>query len=729
MIKTKGAGSSIAICRSLFFLCAMLALSTANRGLAENAGTISAAPLRVTIKEGGALTDLLAKGIDTYEGWRTVATYNSITSPPNIQVRESLLIPPDAVENSSLLVADLVLASRNVVTFTEEPLSERLGAGTDKALNADQSRKPNAGADNVANAIKDTVTFDSIVLDSDNTKEQLPTVGAVSEPTTSRLGGDDLNVVVKPGDTLSRILLRVAGTYSAIDDVADYNKLSDPDALEPGDVVVIPSTILPVSSTVQAEATEQTNDVQVVVQDGDSLSAILMRSMGSFHMLDEVARYNNLQSPDLLLEGSVITIPSALSDSKAVEWEISVVSSPESVETTSLEADSDSAGVTDVDDDAIESVPDTSDEKISLSSESPANETVGSEQFDVVEETLIDATDNENNSTRKLSFEIDGILAVETERFDTTFADDTPKSRNGSDLIQLRTNGKLNLTESSSVGAKLYNKPVDFPNRNEIFYFDTQDFYLAKLFYAYEADGTKLQIGKISVGDGFLGRTSTYYGNQITSKDYDEKIGINYFGDFNVSTYNLNYALSAFYDDTTRLSSSLEGVRERNRLEDDIPGRTDKLNNLFAGLSFGLGGSDSVYLGHAARSTQLEPFSHQDTWIGVSKTIYDGENVYARVVGDLIHRENGLENTQDTSVSGGIYVRGPRSSAFLSLETERDSNQFQDDNEKFAELIVVYDITDNFFIEAAAKYEDLITEKTSAQAVALIYYFEFDTSD
>jgi LysM repeat protein len=777
--------------RSVLMMCALLPLSISQSTLANTSDDSTPAPLSVTVKTGDTLTRILADVLGSYDRWREVAAHNSLTPPYELQPGDKLVIPAAVVAEAES-VADSRSTPRGVVSFTEaqvsaveetEPAVEDTESASDESEIGESEIIEGSTVNTVDNntestaevafteetTVSDTATTSDGVssgsgsadadssTDSDptNTGDETQTTTAAADTTPEPAApNSDVNVVVKPGDTLSQILLSTTGSYRALNEVVEYNKLANPNTLEPGDIVAIPSYLLPTTTTTQpvtptAETAETSpsGDLEVSVRNGDTLSSILLRSVGSSHSLADVARYNNLPSPDALAAGSVISIPAYLLDKKSVEWEITPVTTvdgdasgsvPEAVSESVTEstAESDTDALANVDDTSAleDSTTDTTATAVQPV-ESPSRESAGSEQLDTREAETSDSGDDGTESddgvdeTSNLSFEIDGIFAVETERFDTSFEDGTPDSRNGTDLIQLRTNARLNLTESSSIGAKLYNKPVDFPNRNEIFYFDTQDFYLAKLFYEFENDDHRLQIGKISVGDGFLGRTSTYYGNQITSKDYDEKIGVNYFSNFDVSTYNLNYALSAFYDDTTRLSSSLEGKRDRNRLEDDIPGRTDQLNNLFAGVSFGLGGSDSVYLGHAARSTRLEPFSHQDTWLGVSKTIYDGESIYARVVGDLIHREDGLANSRDTSLSAGIYARASRGSVFLSLETERDRIQFPDGNAKFAELIVVYDITDNFFIEAAAKYEDLNTETTTAQAIAFIYYFEFDTAD
>lgn len=55
---------------------------------------------------------------------------------------------------------------------------------------------------------------------------------------------DDLMVKARQGDSLSRILLGNIGSYSAIDEVAQYNNLKRSDSLQPGDIIRIPSWLL-----------------------------------------------------------------------------------------------------------------------------------------------------------------------------------------------------------------------------------------------------------------------------------------------------------------------------------------------------------------------------------------------------------------------------------------------------------------------------------------------------
>jgi len=178
----------------------------------------------------------------------------------------------------------------------------------------------------------------------------------------------DYAVTVVRGDSLSSILRENLGSLRTLWEVARYNDLDTPDSLEPGQEILIPASLLfpnqsdtqsvqLVSSpatladpenTVQTTQTEEqyvvvdltqlslvtdpentvqsakaekqyidvdlkeistTPDRSITVNKGDSLSIILRENLGSLRGLREVARYNKLDTPDMLEPGQIILIP------------------------------------------------------------------------------------------------------------------------------------------------------------------------------------------------------------------------------------------------------------------------------------------------------------------------------------------------------------------------------------------------------------------------------------
>jgi len=166
------------------------------------------------------------------------------------------------------------------------------------------------------------------------------------------------NITVQKGDTLTKILLRTLGSYSLWREVAAYNKLVSPYILKPGDVLVLPDSILkrypaisqklirevvinehriakhsvdhsskPISnigtSPIKVETIKNVthDDLVIKARQGDSLSRILLGNIGSHSAIDEVAKYNNLVEPDSLQPGDIIRIPSWLLTNKLITWD------------------------------------------------------------------------------------------------------------------------------------------------------------------------------------------------------------------------------------------------------------------------------------------------------------------------------------------------------------------------------------------------------------------------
>ena len=67
---------------------------------------------------------------------------------------------------------------------------------------------------------------------------------------------------------------------------------------------------------------DSSDDLVVIVRQGDSLYRILRGNLGSINAVNEVARYNNLVSPDSLEPGDIITIPSRLLTEPQIKWDI-----------------------------------------------------------------------------------------------------------------------------------------------------------------------------------------------------------------------------------------------------------------------------------------------------------------------------------------------------------------------------------------------------------------------
>ncbi|MBI3103779.1 LysM peptidoglycan-binding domain-containing protein [Candidatus Daviesbacteria bacterium] len=136
---------------------------------------------------------------------------------------------------------------------------------------------------------------------------------------------------VKEGDTLFIIAEKYYGDGYQYTEIARLNNLTNPDALEKGQVLEIPklaAATLPVLEPEQTPAEPAAGSKGVpditlaqsvwgpkiagttyTVVAGDWLSKIADRAYGDLYAYDKIAKANNIQNPDLIEVGMVLTIP------------------------------------------------------------------------------------------------------------------------------------------------------------------------------------------------------------------------------------------------------------------------------------------------------------------------------------------------------------------------------------------------------------------------------------
>lgn len=133
---------------------------------------------------------------------------------------------------------------------------------------------------------------------------------------------------VKEGDTLFTIAEKYYQDGYKFTEIANANKLTDPDLLEAGQVIEIPKIeIAQVQATNEPAAANQPQEAlgtgggnstiwgdriegnSYTVVDGDWLSTIAGRAYGDIMSFDKIAKANNISNPDLIEPGTVLTIP------------------------------------------------------------------------------------------------------------------------------------------------------------------------------------------------------------------------------------------------------------------------------------------------------------------------------------------------------------------------------------------------------------------------------------
>ena len=165
----------------------------------------------------------------------------------------------------------------------------------------------------------------SVTTTSEIKIAQLPTNITIEPNTSERQEVEDVDLettyIVQSGDTLSKIAQENNLTYQ---ELAEYNGIADPNKIEIGQVITIPSN-LEESTTVQEEnsqsTAQETTDVSYIVQSGDTLSKIAQENNLTYQ---ELAEYNGIENPNILNVGQEIKIPGNLEDlSNSKDTEVS----------------------------------------------------------------------------------------------------------------------------------------------------------------------------------------------------------------------------------------------------------------------------------------------------------------------------------------------------------------------------------------------------------------------
>lgn len=117
---------------------------------------------------------------------------------------------------------------------------------------------------------------------------------------------------VKEGDTLFSIAEKYYKDGYKYTEIAKTNNLQNPDLIDSGQVLEIPkveSTAVSPSPMDDSEWGPKIAGTTYEVLEGDWLSKIAGRAYGDIYAYDKIVKANNIQNPDLIEPGMVLTIP------------------------------------------------------------------------------------------------------------------------------------------------------------------------------------------------------------------------------------------------------------------------------------------------------------------------------------------------------------------------------------------------------------------------------------
>jgi LysM repeat protein len=124
------------------------------------------------------------------------------------------------------------------------------------------------------------------------------------------------NYIVKEGDTLGKIAERFYGNSAYYVQLAEYNRLTDPALIFPGQILSIPKDLSVTyydyyNNEVTVVANTYEEDKTYTVKEGDTLYCIVRVQYGLTNQeaVDKLATYNGLSDPNRISRGQVLLIP------------------------------------------------------------------------------------------------------------------------------------------------------------------------------------------------------------------------------------------------------------------------------------------------------------------------------------------------------------------------------------------------------------------------------------
>ena len=129
-----------------------------------------------------------------------------------------------------------------------------------------------------------------------------------------KTNGNQITYQVKEGDDLWKIAEKFYGSGFNVEDIANKNNISDPNLIQEGQILVIPS-VASKQTTEQGQISAiSSGEVKFmgdkyIVKDGDFLWQIAQDCYGDGNNWVRIAKANNLSSADAIYTGLVLKIP------------------------------------------------------------------------------------------------------------------------------------------------------------------------------------------------------------------------------------------------------------------------------------------------------------------------------------------------------------------------------------------------------------------------------------
>ena len=259
-----------------------------------------ATPATYVVKQGDVLSTISQQVYGTSRYWRRIAEANNIAEPERLRVGAVLQVPP-LPERERVGVTGVTPATGEQVHRVEE--GQTLSEISQKYYGTVRHVKDIVQANNLTDEhflrVGQVLTIPKL---------ETPSI-MVSTPTAAAAPGE---YIVQEGDTLTSISQQFYGSARFYTVIMNANGIDYPQALRPGQKLVIPAK--PTGEPAAPEGRPsgpglKPGERRYVVQEGDTLTEIASRELGSSREYLRLMQRNNITDAYVLRPGQVIVIP------------------------------------------------------------------------------------------------------------------------------------------------------------------------------------------------------------------------------------------------------------------------------------------------------------------------------------------------------------------------------------------------------------------------------------
>ncbi len=258
-----------------------------------------ATPSTYVVKGGDVLSTISQEVYGTSRYWQRIAQANNITEPSRLRIGMIIHIPPLPIEER-VGITPTPSAGEQIHRVEE---GDTLSEISQKYYGTVRHVKDIMQANNLTDEnwlrIGQVLTIPKL---------EVPSI-TVSTPTRPTAPGE---YVVQEGDTLTSISQQFYGSTRFYTLIMNANGIDYPEALRPGQKLVIPAKPTGEPATPGREPSDpglRPGERRYVVQEGDTLSEIAFSELGSSREYLRLMQRNNITDAYLLRPGQVLILP------------------------------------------------------------------------------------------------------------------------------------------------------------------------------------------------------------------------------------------------------------------------------------------------------------------------------------------------------------------------------------------------------------------------------------